>query len=74
LASSATARGLARGRALRGLSTEGAKAAGFPEGTAEIRAGGAADLVIWSGSPLDLRAKPLAILLAGKRARLESDR
>ena len=74
LASAASARGLPRGRALRGLTTEGAKAGGFPEGAAEIRAGGPADLVIWSGSPLDLRAKPLAILLGGKRARLDGDR
>ena len=62
LASQAVARGMNARRALAAL-CHGVD--GYVH-TSGIAAGNAADLVVWSTSPLDLSAKPLAVIVDGK--------
>lgn len=62
LASQAVARGMNARRALAAL-CHGLD--GYVH-TSGIAAGNAADLVVWSTSPLDLSAKPLAVIVDGK--------
>ncbi len=58
--------GMPREAAWRGLTTNAAQAAGLPESYGKLNAGNPADLVLWDGSPLDLRSRPLRVLVDGK--------
>jgi hypothetical protein len=58
--------GMPREAAWRGLTTTAAQSSGLPESFGRLVAGAAADLVIWDGSPLDLRSRPLRVLIDGK--------
>lgn len=49
--------------ALRGLTATAADMVGMPTGTAQLNKGSVADFVIWTGSPLDLRAVPVRVLI-----------
>ena len=60
--------GMPREVAWRGLTTTAAQSAGLPEGYGRLAPGGSADLAIWDGSPLDLRSRPLRVLIDGKAA------
>ena len=60
--------GMPREAAWHGLTTTAAQSAGLPEGYGRLVPGGAADLAIWDGSPLDLRSRPLRVLVDGKEA------
>jgi imidazolonepropionase-like amidohydrolase len=60
--------GMPREVAWRGLTTTAAQSAGLPEGYGRLVPGGSADLAIWDGSPLDLRSRPLRVLIDGKAA------
>jgi imidazolonepropionase-like amidohydrolase len=46
-----------------------AQLAGLPETAGRLTVGGPADLVVWDGSPLDLRSRPLRVLADGKPVR-----
>lgn len=59
--------GVAPQTVLLGLTHGGARLVGMSEGAGQLRAGQPADLVLWSGSPLELTARPLAVLVDGKR-------
>jgi imidazolonepropionase-like amidohydrolase len=52
--------------ALRGLTSVAADLAGLPKGTGRLVAGAPADFVIWTGSPLDLRARALRVVVDGQ--------
>jgi imidazolonepropionase-like amidohydrolase len=58
--------GMPREAAYRGLTTTAAQSAGLQDSYGRIAPGGAADLVIWDGAPLDLRSRPLCVLVDGK--------
>ncbi len=60
--------GMPREAAWRGLTTSAAQVAGLPDAYGKLVAGNPADLVIWDGSPLDLRSRPLRVLVDGKEA------
>jgi imidazolonepropionase-like amidohydrolase len=60
--------GMSREVAWRGVTTTAAKLAGLPESFGRLVPGAAADIVIWDGSPLDLRSRPLRVLVDGKEA------
>ncbi len=49
--------------ALRGLTAVGADVVGMPAGTARLNEGSVADFVVWTGSPLDLRAVPARVVV-----------
>jgi imidazolonepropionase-like amidohydrolase len=57
--------GMPRAAAWRGLTTTSAEIAGLPATTGRLAVGRAADLVIWDGPPLDLRSRPLRVLVDG---------
>lgn len=58
--------GMAPAAALRGLTFAGAQLAGLPAGTAQLAEGGVADFVVWTGSPLDLRANVACVVVQGE--------
>jgi imidazolonepropionase-like amidohydrolase len=58
--------GLAREAAWRGLTTAAGQLAGLPNGVGRLAVGGSADLVIWDGPPVDLRSRPLRVVVEGK--------
>jgi imidazolonepropionase-like amidohydrolase len=58
--------GMPRGAAWHGLTAGAAKLAGMPDGTGRLQSGGKADLVIWTGPPLNLCSRPLHVLVDGK--------
>jgi cytosine/adenosine deaminase-related metal-dependent hydrolase len=60
-------RGVSPQTVLVGLTQGGARLVGMSEGAGALRAGQPADLVLWSGSPLELTARPLAVVVDGKR-------
>jgi imidazolonepropionase-like amidohydrolase len=61
------AAGLSEQTALLGLTSVGAEVAGMRPGTAELQEGGNADFVIWTGSPVNPAARPVAVVVNGKR-------
>jgi imidazolonepropionase-like amidohydrolase len=62
----AVGRGMPADAALRGLTGDGARVIGVEDQTGSIRAGRRADLVIWTGSPLDLRARVAQAIVGGE--------
>lgn len=60
--------GLPREAAWRGLTTAAAQMTGLPPTAGRLAVGTPADLVIWDGSPLDLRSRPLRVVVDGKVA------
>jgi len=62
------AAGMPENLAMQALTRTGANVVGMQDETAVIQKGGNADLVIWSGSPLNLASKPLGVIVGGKLA------
>jgi imidazolonepropionase-like amidohydrolase len=60
--------GMPREAAWRGLTTTAVQMTGLPENAGRLMVGAPADLVIWDGSPLDLRSRPLRVVVEGKVA------
>jgi hypothetical protein len=58
--------GMPREAAWHGLTTAAVQMTGLPEGAARLAVGAPADLVLWDGSPLDLRSRPLRVIVDGK--------
>jgi imidazolonepropionase-like amidohydrolase len=58
--------GMPHQAAWRGLTTAAAQVAGLPESAGRLAVGTPADLVVWNGSPLDLRSRPLCVVVDGK--------
>jgi imidazolonepropionase-like amidohydrolase len=65
-ASLAVNSGMSREAALLALTGGAAQMLGMPPGIGRIEPGQPADLVIWSGSPLNLGATPLQVLVDGR--------
>jgi len=63
--------GLPRTAAWRALSSDAARIAGVDSKVGRIAAGLDADLVLWSGDPLDLGSKILGVYVDGKRVQGE---
>jgi imidazolonepropionase-like amidohydrolase len=61
--------GLSSATAWRGLTTAAADMAGLAADAGQIAPGRSADLVIWDGSPLNLRSRPLYVIVEGKQTR-----
>ncbi|MBK7642775.1 MAG: amidohydrolase family protein [Planctomycetes bacterium] len=59
--------GLDRARAWRALSSQAAQIAGVGDRVGRIEKGLDADLVLWSGDPLDLKSRVDAVLVDGQR-------
>jgi imidazolonepropionase-like amidohydrolase len=57
--------GMPRETAWRGLTAGAAKLTGMPENTGRLTTGGPADLVVWTGPPLDLCSRPLHVIVGG---------
>lgn len=64
--------GLSAGAARRAITSTAAKFLGVGERVGVLQNGRQADLVIFSGDPLDLRSRVLAVYVGGKRVRIES--
>ncbi len=58
--------GMPRDAALKALTSDAAKIIGAEDKIGQIAEGYRADLVIWDGSPLDMRSKVVKIIVAGK--------
>ncbi|HKB15853.1 MAG TPA: amidohydrolase family protein, partial [Planctomycetota bacterium] len=58
--------GLDPERALRALTTEAAALLGATDRVGSLEPGRDADLVVWSGNPLDLATRPLAVIVGGE--------
>jgi len=69
-ASLAVRGGLAPETAMRALTATAAAIAGVADRAGTLESGKDADLVVWSGSPLDLSTRPLAVFVLGERADL----
>ena len=65
-AAMAVASGMSSEAALKGLTTDGARVCGMQPNVAGLASGSPADFVIWNGSPLNLCAKPLHIVVDGQ--------
>jgi len=59
--------GLDRSSALRSITSNAARAIGLENRVGSIAPGRDADLVLWSDDPLSLGARPLEVIVAGKR-------
>jgi imidazolonepropionase-like amidohydrolase len=59
--------GLARQQVRRALLAQPPQAFGLPEDIGKLSAGTSADLVVWSGDPLDTTSRPVAVILSGQR-------
>jgi len=59
--------GLDRSSALRAITSNAARAIGLENRLGAIAPGRDADLVLWSDDPLSLGARPLEVIVAGKR-------
>jgi imidazolonepropionase-like amidohydrolase len=62
----ATAYGLDRQAALDAMTRNPARIWGVEAGYGAIEAGKSADLVIWSGDPLEALTQPVAVYIAGE--------
>ena len=60
------AAGMSPQAALRGLTTEGARLCGMDASVRGLVTGSPADFVIWNGSPLNMCAKPLYVVVDGQ--------
>ncbi|MBI5363560.1 MAG: amidohydrolase family protein [Planctomycetes bacterium] len=60
--------GLARDKAWRGLTAESARIAGVEKRVGNLAEGLDADLVLWSGDPLELSSSVVAVYVDGERA------
>lgn len=60
--------GLARDKAWRGLTAESARIAGIEKRVGSVAEGLDADLVLWSGDPLELSSSVVAVYVDGERA------
>jgi imidazolonepropionase-like amidohydrolase len=69
-AGNAVAWGLAYEDAVRAISANVAETFGLEAG--RVAAGAPADLVLWSGDPLEVSSRPLAMWIGGKQVPLES--
>jgi imidazolonepropionase-like amidohydrolase len=58
--------GLPREAAWRGLTGTGAQLLGLPANIGKLAVDAPADLVVWNGPPLDLRSRPLRVVVDGK--------
>ncbi len=58
--------GMPRDAAWRGLTTTPAQLAGLANTFGRLVPDGPADWVVWDGSPLDLRSKPLRVAVGGQ--------
>ncbi|MCI0455457.1 MAG: amidohydrolase family protein, partial [Gemmataceae bacterium] len=58
--------GMPREAAWRGLTSTAAQMVGLPGSVGRLVVGGSADFVIWDGAPLDLRSRPLQVVVEGK--------
>lgn len=65
-AAAAVQAGLPAAKAMQALTSDAAKLVGMSEGAGRFAVGEPADLVVWSGSPLNLAARPLAVIVDGK--------
>jgi len=59
--------GLSRDDALRALTIEAARAAGIEDHVGSLEAGRDADLVLWSGDPVDPTSRVLSVWIDGQR-------
>ena len=64
-AAAAVQAGMGRDAAMMALTSGAAMMVGMSESAGKLLPEGPADFVIWSGSPLNLAAKPLAIVIDG---------
>ncbi len=60
------AAGLPIESALRGLTSDGVRTAGWQDDGIALQAGRSADLIIWNGSPLNTANEPIARIVAGR--------
>jgi imidazolonepropionase-like amidohydrolase len=60
--------GLPREGAWRGMTTNAGQMLGLPPSAGKLTVGAPADLVVWNGSPLDLRSRALRVVVDGKVA------
>ncbi|MEQ1895634.1 MAG: amidohydrolase family protein, partial [Planctomycetota bacterium] len=60
------AQGLARDAALAAVTLEQARALGIEESTGSLEKGKEADIVFWSGDPLEPSSRVMAVMLDGK--------
>ncbi|MGH7151380.1 MAG: amidohydrolase family protein, partial [Planctomycetota bacterium] len=58
--------GLDPERALRALTVDAAALLGATDRMGSLEPGRDADLVVWSGNPLDLGTRPLAVIVGGE--------
>jgi imidazolonepropionase-like amidohydrolase len=73
LAAHAAGRELARDAALRAITLDAARAAGFEKRIGSIEAGKDADLLVLDGDPLDLATRVIAVWIDGVEIPLPSD-
>lgn len=62
----AVSQGLPREKALASLTADAAALVGLPSSICGLQAGSSADFVAWTGSPLDLRAHPILVVVDGQ--------
>jgi imidazolonepropionase-like amidohydrolase len=71
-AGNAVAHGLPWEQALEAITINPARIFGVAAHLGSLEPGKVADVVVWSGDPLDLAARPVALFVAGARTSLES--
>lgn len=69
LAALAVQAGLPPEKALIGLTQGPGPLLGLPADFGQLQEGGAADCVIWTGSPLNLQARPVCVIAQGQRVK-----
>ena len=65
--------GLAPEAALRAITIDAAEILGVADKLGSIEAGKDADVVVWTGHPLEMSGRPEAVWVGGKKIRLEAD-